>query len=63
MKVTVDPDICVGCEMCVDSCPELFEMQDDIAIVKEEVVPENLQEACRDAAKECAVEAIIIEEP
>ena len=48
--------------MCVDSCPELFEMQDDIAIVKEEVVPENLQEACRDAAEECAVEAIIIEE-
>ena len=62
MKVRVDADICIGCETCVDICPEIFEMRDDIAIIKEENIPEDLQDSCREAADICAVDAIIIDE-
>ncbi len=62
MKVKIDADLCVGDEICVDVCPEVFEMEDDIAILKMEEVPENLQESCKEACDSCPVEAIIIEE-
>ncbi len=62
MRVRVDEELCVGDETCVDICPEVFEMQGDIAMVKMEEVPEEFQEACREAAESCPVEAIIIEE-
>ena len=25
----VDPDTCTGCELCVDTCPDVFKMNDD----------------------------------
>lgn len=62
MKVKVDDSLCVGDEICVDICPEIFEMEGDIAIVKMKEVPEDLQESCREACDSCPVEAIIIEE-
>ena len=31
MKATVDPDLCVGCELCVQLCPDVFAMQGDVA--------------------------------
>jgi ferredoxin len=61
MKVRVDADICIGCETCVEICPEIFEMKDDIAIIKEENIPADLQGSCREAADSCAVDAIIID--
>jgi ferredoxin len=61
MEVKVDGELCVGCETCVDICPEIFEMEDNIAIAKVKDVPEELQESCREAADSCGVEAIIIE--
>ncbi len=62
MKVRVDEDACVGDGSCVSICPEVFEMEGDVAKAKIEVVPENLQESCREAADVCPVEAIVIEE-
>jgi ferredoxin len=62
MKVRVDPDLCVGDETCVEICPEVFEMQGDVAVAKMEEVPEELEAKCREAADSCPVEAIIIEE-
>jgi len=61
MEVRVDADICIGCETCVDICPEIFEMREDIAIIKEVNIPEEFQDSCREAADICAVDAIIIE--
>jgi ferredoxin len=46
----------------VTTCPEVFEMEDDKAIVKAKPVPEEATESCRQATEECPVEAIIIEE-
>ncbi len=62
MKANVDPELCVGCETCVEMCPDMFEMQGETAVAKSESVPDNLRESCLDAAGACPVEAIIIEE-
>ena len=61
MKAKVDPDLCTGCELCVQTCPEVFEMEDDLAIAKVDEVPSDAEETCREAAEECPVDAIIIE--
>ncbi len=62
MKCKVDPDLCNGDEICVQVCPEVFEMEDDKAVVKMDQIPENLQDSVREAADSCPSEAIIIEE-
>jgi ferredoxin len=61
MKVTVDEETCIACGLCAETCPEVFELKDDKAIVKIEEVPEDLAESCRSAAEECPVEAIHVE--
>ena len=48
------------CGICEDTCPEIFEMGEDKAVVKVDVVPEEHQDACREAAEECPNEAIEI---
>ncbi|TET66505.1 MAG: ferredoxin [Candidatus Zixiibacteriota bacterium] len=62
MKVKIDPDLCTGDEICVQMCPEVFEMKDDKAIVLQEEVPQDLQDSVREATDSCPSEAIIIEE-
>ena len=62
MKVKVDRDVCTGCELCVDSCPDVFEMDDDLSRAKVETVPEELEDDVKAAAEDCPVEAIIVEE-
>jgi ferredoxin len=62
MKVTVDEETCIGCEVCVDTCPEVFEMVGDKARVKINEVPKDVVESCREAAENCPVEAIQIED-
>jgi len=61
MHAKVDPDACTGCELCTQTCPEVFYMSGDIAEAKEGEVPPEHEEACKQAAEECPVEAIIIE--
>ena len=62
MKATVDPDLCTGCELCVDTCPEVFEMNDDdVAVVIVDVVPADVEECAQEAADDCPSEAISIE--
>jgi len=57
-KVTVDSATCVGCGLCEQSCPEVFEVQGDgIAHVKAQSCAEhNLKEV----ADLCPVNAIKI---
>ncbi len=62
MKVTVDEETCIGCEVCVDTCPEVFEMVDDKARVKNNEVPKDVVKSCQEAAENCPVEAIQIED-
>ena len=60
MRVRIE-DTCTACGLCVDTCPEVFEMGPDMAQVLTDEVPPELEEAAQQAADECPVEAIIIE--
>jgi ferredoxin len=60
MLVTID-DTCTACGLCADTCPDVFDMGDEMAIVIVDEVPEEFEEAVQQAADECPVEAIIVD--
>lgn len=61
MQAIVDQELCTGCELCAQSCPEVFTMN---SIGKAEAmtgaVPATYEASCREAAENCPVEAICI---
>jgi ferredoxin len=61
VKASVDKDLCTGCALCEDLAPEVFELEDDLAVVKVNPVPAEHEEAAKDAADQCPVEAITVE--
>jgi len=61
MKARVTED-CVACELCVETCPEVFRMGDEFAEVMVDEVPEEHAEAVEEAADICPTEAIVIED-
>lgn len=61
MKAIIDKESCMGCELCVDICPEVFEMAGNVAKAKISKTPQEYMKSCREAAKECPVDAISIE--
>ncbi len=63
MRAIVDVETCTGCGLCVDVCPEVFELNEEsIAKVIADPVPPEAEDTCRDAAESCPVDAISIEE-
>jgi len=63
MHIKIDEELCTGCEVCADTCPSLFEIDEDgIAKVTVDEVPKNEEECAREAADNCPSEAITIEE-
>ena len=60
MKVWIDRKVCLGDEMCVTICPEIFELQGNAVIAKTKTVPEGLEDACLEAAESCPGEAILV---
>lgn len=55
-NVWVD-DECIACGTCVDLCPQVFELEGDIASVRGGA-DLTLEDAIVDAAESCPVEAI-----
>lgn len=62
MKAYVDSDTCIGCGLCVELCPEVFEMDGALARTKSDSVPSGAEESCRTAMDSCPVIAISIKE-
>lgn len=64
MKVEVDQLKCGTIGICVLECPEVFRFQEGSkkaeVILKE--IPVGLQQKCREVARKCPNDAIIIEE-
>lgn len=57
MAIVIDAEECVGCETCVELCPEVFEMDDDgeKAIV---IKPDSDAECVDECIDTCPSEAI-----
>lgn len=60
-KVWIDEDDCTQCGLCEDTCPEVFEMGDDSAIVKAGVDFNTYEDAIREAEEDCPSEVIHVE--
>lgn len=60
MKAKIDADVCTGCGLCPQICPEMFELQDDVAVVLKDSVPQELEATCKDAMESCPVSAIAL---
>lgn len=59
-KVSVDQSTCIGCEVCVDTAPDVFEMVDGKAQVKN---PDGASvDVIKEAAEACPTESIKVEE-
>ncbi|SFG00484.1 ferredoxin [Desulfotomaculum arcticum] len=59
MHAEVDQDLCISCGACIDTCPEVFDWNDDEkahAVVDE--VPNDLEEQAQEAAGNCPTDAI-----
>ena len=60
MKAKVTED-CIACGLCIDICPDFFEMGEQYARVKTDTIPSDSEELVQKAADECPVSAIVIE--
>lgn len=59
MKAYVDPDLCIACGLCVSTCPEVFDWDDDgKASAKAEEIPSELEASAEEAADGCPTDAI-----
>ncbi len=60
MSVRIEEDLCIGCGVCVSTCPDVFELNDEGKAI---VISEDYS-ACdvEDVAESCPVDAIIVEE-
>lgn len=61
MKAKVDGELCTGCGLCADTCPDVFSMEGDKAVVKTNPVPADAEGCCQEAKEACPVEAISYE--
>lgn len=52
---------CIACERCVEICPEVFQMGDEYAEAKVNLIPYDLEELVQEAADDCPVNAIVLE--
>ncbi len=60
MKVVVDAEKCIGCGLCAQVAPEVFEMLEDKAVVMMDEIHEDKEETAKDGAEQCPVTAIMV---
>ncbi len=62
MKAFVDKDGCIGCGVCVEICPQVFEMDsDNKSQVICDPVPDDAVSSAKEAAESCPVSVITVE--
>ena len=58
MIAKIDEDRCIRCAMCTQTCPQVFAMKGNKAIVRKNFVPCELEDRMRRAWDECPMNAI-----
>ncbi len=59
MRVEIDEVACIGCGLCPQIAPGVFQMEGEIAEVIVNAVPEDEEEEVQQAAESCPTEAIL----
>ena len=62
MKTFVDENTCISCGLCEGICPEVFTLETGVSTAIEGEVPQEYEDATREACDSCPVTAISIEE-
>lgn len=61
VDIKVDQDLCIGCGMCINMCPDVFIYNEkSLSTVKSDLAEFNLQ-SVQEACEICPVDAITIE--
>ncbi|HDQ93673.1 MAG TPA: ferredoxin [Synergistetes bacterium] len=60
MIVKVNHDECIGCGVCAQICPEVFELDEDAG--KAKVIRQGGAECAREASDSCPVGCITVED-
>ena len=60
MNAKVDKELCIACELCTETCPEVFRMEDGVAVAYTNPVPSANEIAAKQAADDCPVSCISI---
>jgi len=59
MKIKIDKQKCLGCGVCINLCPEVFELKDGKSEIKEKVDLEKNKDCIKEAIDSCPVTAIV----
>jgi len=62
MRAKVDPELCILCGLCAETCPTVFELGPKSSEVKLDPIPEDQKDCTRTAAENCPTEAIAVED-
>jgi len=63
MKVQIDSNLCSGSGVCIEACPEVFDLNEQgETVVKCDQVPSECAQACIEASEKCPSGAIKVVE-
>ncbi|MCK5450666.1 MAG: ferredoxin [Candidatus Omnitrophica bacterium] len=60
MKVVIDNETCIGCGLCAQVAPNVYEMQGDKAVSILSEISEDMGEEAKNGAEQCPVSAIVV---
>ncbi len=60
MEIILDKKLCVGCGLCEENMPEIFEIGDYTAELKKSSVEEELRAKIAEIIEDCPADAITI---
>jgi len=62
MTANIDDNLCMGCGLCAEICPEVFWLAGETAIVGDSPFSQRSKADCRDVKEQCPTKAISLSE-